>query len=270
MVWSLVSTGSICEWDVACERDVVEAEVPDRSVHHAICRECEDSTDDTASNNIIPIVVFVNGKSTADESCAENGCVDGDQFPKAWVVVGEDLELAVEVKRQEDKAGEGCSGVTRWHRLESIIDLLPVSCAVAGSVEQIEVAISICSTRCTITANWDGWLADSEEVRSETADQALDENLEYCGTYDGIQKAHDGIVEIPEAADTDCANEEDHDGDQHRHESGGPDWNDFVAKRVGELRIDDLTVLESDWERSRRSGWSHVDLGHEVSKMPEQ
>lgn len=111
MVWSLASTCSICEWDVARERNVVEAKVPDGSVHHAICRESEDSTDDTACNNVIPVVKCVDGEGAADESCAEDGGVDGDQFPHTWVVVGEDLEFAIEVERQENKAGEGCSGV---------------------------------------------------------------------------------------------------------------------------------------------------------------
>ena len=56
------------------------------------------------------------------------------------------------------------------------------------------------------------------------------------------------------------AEEKDGDWDKCSEESGSPDWHDFVAERVCELRINNFTVLEVDRERSRWSGSSSVDL----------
>lgn len=52
-------------------------------------------------------MVFVDGEGTTDETSAEDGSVQGNDFPHCGVVVGKDLELCVEVQVQEDEAGKG-------------------------------------------------------------------------------------------------------------------------------------------------------------------
>jgi hypothetical protein len=46
--------GAVNEWCVAEERDVVEAEVPDRGVDHAVGGESHDGTDKSTSQNVVP------------------------------------------------------------------------------------------------------------------------------------------------------------------------------------------------------------------------
>jgi len=117
----------------AVERDVVDAPVPDRSVHHTVARESKDSTDDGAGEDIVPVVVLVDGEGTANKTGAEDGGVDGDELPEGRVVVGEDLEFGVEVEVQEDEAGE-CGGcVATGHGLEGVVDLGLVTGADLGT-----------------------------------------------------------------------------------------------------------------------------------------
>lgn len=53
---------------------------------------------------------------------------------------------------------------------------------------------------------------------AEATNQPLAEDLENGSTNDGVQGAHDGVVEIPEAANTESADEVDGDRDEDRHE----------------------------------------------------
>jgi hypothetical protein len=46
--------GAVDEWCVAEQRDVVEAEVPDRGIDHAVGGEGHDGTDKRASQDIVP------------------------------------------------------------------------------------------------------------------------------------------------------------------------------------------------------------------------
>lgn len=83
-------------------------------------------------------------------------------------------------------------------------------------------------------------------MRAQTANEPLDEDLEDGGSDERVEEANGGIVDVPEAAGADLHNEEDGKGDEEGHEGGGPDGDDFIAQRVGELGVDDFAVLEDD------------------------
>lgn len=232
------------------KRNMVIAPIPDRSVNHAVSAESHDGTNDAASNDVVPVMELVDGQRASDQDGAEHGSVDGSQLPERRVVVGEDLELGVEVKSEEDEAGESSGGVTRRHRLERIIDLV----LVAGA--DILCVVNLPEPLCGVSvlgntgvgSTRDVGLADRQEVRAQAADEPLDEDLEDSCRDQGVEKTEDAIVDVPEGADADLHAQDDEDGDHGGEEGGEPDGNDFLAHGVGELRVDDLAVGEGDGE----------------------
>lgn len=79
------------------QRDVVHAIVPYCRVYHAIGREGEDDANDTARHDVVPVVRLVDGERTRQEACEQDGQVQDHELPQGRVVVGEDLELRIEV-----------------------------------------------------------------------------------------------------------------------------------------------------------------------------
>lgn len=81
---------------------------------------------------------------------------------------------------------------------------------------------------------------------------------------EGVEESDDGIVDVPEGAHTDLADEDYGDWDERTEESSCPDGNDFVTHWVGKLRVDDLAILEIDGEGAGGCRVSFVDLGMKV------
>lgn len=170
-------SGAVDKGSVAQDGNMVEAEVPDRGEDHTVAAEGHESTDDGAGEDVIPVVVLVNSQGTADQASTEEGSVESSKLPHSGVVVGEDLELGVEVEVQKDEAGEGSGGVARGHGLECVIDLLLVARADAtvehdGAEAVGDIGAGGASGLIGVgvegKAGWDDGLADSEEVRAET------------------------------------------------------------------------------------------------------
>lgn len=138
-------------------------------------------------------MVFVNGKGTTDETSTEDGSVERNQLPHCGVVVGEDLELCVEVEVEKDETGKGSGCVTRWHGLEGIVDFVHITRAdalvkhdltvsigdVAVAAARLDAVVGCANARAKVFR--DNRLADGEEVRAETANEPFDEDLEDCG-----------------------------------------------------------------------------------------
>lgn len=184
----------------------------------------------------LPVVVLVNGKRTTDQTSSENRCVDGNQLPHGRVVVGEDLELCVQVKVEEDEASKSSSGVARWHGLQAVVDLLLVTRADAAVEHDLAVAVSDIAVDAELVAIVcladskafrDDWLADCEEVRAETANKPLDEDLEDGSGDERVQQTDGSVVDVPEAAGADLNDQEDNERNEERHQSGGVDGNDL-------------------------------------------
>ena len=259
-----LSVKTVVEGLAAVEGDVVEAEVPDGSIGHAVGGEGEDNTNGCTSKDVVPVVELVNGERTTDEDGTEDGDVGDDELPHGGVVVGEDLELGVEVQVEVDEASEAGGGVTGGETLKRIVDLLHVASTNLLRNVQISVASgAVAGTRNATLGGGDAGqigLAGLEEVGTKAADEELDEDLEHGGADEGVEQADDGVVDIPEGADADLHEEDDDDGDNGGEEGSEPDGNDFVAHRVGELRVDNLTVGEGDGKGAVRGGRGHVDL----------
>lgn len=220
-----------------------------------------------------PVVVFVDGQGTADQAGSKDRCVKSDELPHSRVMVGEDLQLGVEVQIQVDKSSEGSRGVTRGHGLETVVDLLPVTCADAAVEHDLAVAVGnvaidaklvtvVCFTETK--AIRDDWLADSEEVRSQTTNEPLDEHLENGSSDERVQKTDRRVVDVPEAAGADLDDQEDEEWNEEGHECGGVDGDDLgksvrcfeceipgtylIAEWIRELRVNNLSVAEDDGE----------------------
>ena len=190
-------------------------------------------------------MILVDGQSSADETCSQDGCPESDEFPHGRMMIGEDLQLCVEIVEQEQKACPGCSAVTAWHRLKRVVDLIGVASADVALKHDASV-----SRPDTLDGSWIR-IADSQEVRSQTADEPLDEDLEYRSRDQRVEQADDSIVHIPEASDADLHAQDDEDGDQGCHESRRPDGDDLMAERICELWIDDLAIVEEHGEGAR-------------------
>ena len=120
---SLVSKASLSQlglWQAVWTRnsavlwDVVEAEVPNGSINHAVRDECRKSADESASDTVIPVVMAIDSVRASDENGAKDWCEGGNQLPHCWMIVRHDLELCVEIKRQEDQAGKGSGSSATW------------------------------------------------------------------------------------------------------------------------------------------------------------
>lgn len=108
-LWQAVWT-----WNGAVLWDVVEAEVPNGSIDHAVRDESRERADDSASNTVVPVVMAIDSVCACDENGAEDWCENSDQFPHSWVIVGHDLELCVEVERQKDQASKRSCSSPAW------------------------------------------------------------------------------------------------------------------------------------------------------------
>lgn len=73
-------TSTVNERSVAQDGDVVEAEVPDRGVHHAVAAEGHKGADDRAGEHIVPVVELVNGEGATDQAGTKKGCVESDEL----------------------------------------------------------------------------------------------------------------------------------------------------------------------------------------------
>jgi hypothetical protein len=167
----VVCFGKRSGFESGVRRRRLTSEVPDTGVNHAVGGEGHGCSNNSAGENIVPVVVFVNGQSTANEHGAEDGHVENNELPHRGVVVGENLQLCVKIEVKEDESSKGSSGVTRRHRLQAVVDLILVTSADLTIVHDLAVPI-------TDLQSSDVGLANSEEVRTQSTDEPLDEDLE--------------------------------------------------------------------------------------------
>jgi hypothetical protein len=185
---------TVGEGRVPRQRDVVEAEVPDRGVHHAVGGDGEDGADHRAGEAVVPVMELVDGQRTRDQAGGENWGVHRDEFPECGVVVAEDLEFGVQVEVEEQEAGECRGAVPGGHRFKGIVDVVSVAAANAAvEHERFETFTDKVWIR----------VADAKEVRSEATDEPFDEDLEDGRPDHAVEKADDGVVCVPEGSDAD-------------------------------------------------------------------
>lgn len=125
------------------QRDVVEPPVPDGGIGHPIGREGHDCTDDGASSNVVPVVVLVDGEGSTNQDSSQNRGIRRDQLPHGRVIVGENLELGVEVEVEVDEASKCGGGVSARHGLQRIVDLFLVASANVTGIVDASEALSV-------------------------------------------------------------------------------------------------------------------------------
>lgn len=217
------------------EGNVVDAPVPDGRVCHPVGREGHDRANDCAGEDVVPVftlatmsehqweirphlnlpvVKLINCQGTANEACAKDRGVDGDQLPHSRMIVGKDLELGVQVQVQIDEPRERSRRVSRRHRLKAIINLIPVTSADLRRIVNLLEPSGIIPPIRAASGKTDIRLADSQEMWAQAPDEPLDEDLEHGGGDEGVEQADDGVVDVPEGADADLHDQEDEDGDE--------------------------------------------------------
>jgi len=159
------------------EADVVETEVPDGGKGHAESDDGCAGTDYSTGENVVPVVEFIDGKSASDQASTEDGRKEQDHLPERGTVCAHNLELGIEVQRQEDQSRKSCSRMTRRHRLERVVDLFLVACADAPVVHDHFETVAVLRAR-----GWDVGFADCEEVGAETTNEPFNEYLEDGGS----------------------------------------------------------------------------------------
>ncbi|KAH0536669.1 hypothetical protein FGG08_006464 [Glutinoglossum americanum] len=265
----------VLERRVPPQRHVVEPEIPDARVDHAIAADGHHGSDDGAGEAVVPVVVFVDGESAGDEGRAEEGSVDGDELPEGGVVVAEELDYSTGVQRREGERGEREGGRGREGErekrerergsrtsrgtmparktLQRIVNLLPIPGANPPIKHDLAVAVPD-------HALGDDGPADGQEMRPQAPDEPLQEHLEHGGADERVEHAEHGVVDVPEGAHAQLEEQHDEDGHERREQRGEPDGHDLVAQRVGEGRVDDVAVAEGEREGARRRGAGPVHL----------
>lgn len=168
----------------AVQRDVVPPPVPNRGIRHPVSAESKNSSNNSAGENVVPVVVLVDSKRASDQAGPEDRCVQNDQLPHGRVIIREYFQLAVQVETEEDQACKGGSGVPAGHTFQRVVDLIFIAGAdllgiVDACVSPSIVPSSLDASR--IRSQRQIRLANGKEVRAKATNEPLDENLEHGG-----------------------------------------------------------------------------------------
>ena len=90
-----VPTMPIRESHIPNQRDVVEAEIPNTRINHAIRRESHRRSNDRSCEDIPPVVKLIDSQRTSYERRAQHRHVYHDELPVRWMVIRPDLQLRV-------------------------------------------------------------------------------------------------------------------------------------------------------------------------------
>lgn len=232
--------------------------VKNSSIRHPVSGKGHDCANDGSRKYIIPVVILVNRQRTSDEHCSQDGRIDQDQLPHGGVVVGEDLELRIQVQVQVHEAGKGSRRVSAGERLEAVVDLLLVAGANVGREVQLVEALGVEAGPGSRPG--DVGLADFQEMRAKTANEPFQKDLEDRRRDERVQQPDDAVVDVPEGSDANLHQEYRGNGHHGCEKRSQPDGNDLIAERIRELGIDDFAVGEGDGERARGRRFCHVDL----------
>ena len=75
------------EWLISQKWNVIESEVPNAGIDHSVGAKCHCSANDCASEDVVPVVKFVDCESAANQRCAKYWHVGDDELPVGWVVI---------------------------------------------------------------------------------------------------------------------------------------------------------------------------------------
>lgn len=183
---------------------MVVSPVEDGSVHDPVRSKRHDGADDSAGEDVVPVVRLVDAQRTRLENGAEERREEEGQPPERGAVVAPDLELGVHPEEEEDESGKGSCRMTRWKRGHGVLQGLLVRIrANVDRVHNLVEANTVEAGGIVCGCAGDVWLAHLEEVWSEATNELLDDDLEQGAENERVQHAHDAVVHVPEAADAD-------------------------------------------------------------------
>jgi len=109
-------SGVIQEATVLQQWDMIETEVEERRVHHAVSEKRKKCTNDGASDDVVSMVETIDCENTSLDRGTKEGSEDDNELPELRLVVRQEFEFSVEIERQEDSAGERGGGVAAGER----------------------------------------------------------------------------------------------------------------------------------------------------------
>ena len=230
------------------EQHMVEPKVRHRCKGLAERDNRAEGADDSAHQEIIPMVEGVDGEGAADKESAEERCEEEDHLPVCRVVRTHDLELRVEVEGEIEETRPCCCRVPGGHRLECVVNLVFVSRADGTVVHEVR------EPNATARARRDAGLANSKEVRAEATDKPFDEDLEGGSGDQALEQAHGRGEEVVHAASADLEEDEEDEGDEEGDHGSGPDGYDLLAERVCNLWPCNRAIEVVDREGPVRGG----------------
>lgn len=121
-----VGVGAVLEGHVSSQGNVVESEVENTRIRHAIRQEGHESSHRCSSKNIVPVVRVVDDNHARYDHGYEYWSNCNVQCPERWSKVAQDLEFCIQVQGKEDEASKGCRGVSRGEGREGVFELFSI------------------------------------------------------------------------------------------------------------------------------------------------
>jgi hypothetical protein len=109
------------------------------------------------------------------------------------MMVGEHLQLRIQVEIEKDETSKSGCGVAARKALERIINGVPIAGANRTVIHDLPQPISYLDA-----VVGDYWLADCQEVRTKATNEPFEEDLEDCSCDQGVEQTDDGVVDVPE------------------------------------------------------------------------
>lgn len=165
----------------------------DTAVDHPVTKESHDDPDQTAENDVVPMMVIAEHEGAREVGGKQDGEKDEPHFPiRRATSEREDTEVGEKVNGEIAQAGKSDVGVARGKRFDSVGDLVGVASThlTDGEHDILEPDPD------RLVVSRDNGLADREEMRAESTDSLFENDLEERARGERVDQAEDPMGEI--------------------------------------------------------------------------
>ncbi|KAH0551745.1 hypothetical protein GP486_007037 [Trichoglossum hirsutum] len=247
------------------QRDVVDAVIPQTRVHDPVAARGHDGADDGAGDDVVGVVVLAHDQGAAQEGGGEDGDVGQDEDEVGRLVVGEELELGVQVDGQ---SGMGRSAGLKTGPREKQERVVVVVVVAVGNTPIKSGSLKPNTHRGRNVGPTDG-----QEMGAQAANDGLDDDLKGSGGQERVDEAEEGVVGVPEGARAPGGHDKgDGGGAQGAEQAGGQRGEDGGDIGVRDRRVqhtarrriqeEEVAVRErrADVELFARVSWGTIQI----------